>query len=97
MIDLALPSDLQVTIFLIVISLIISFVIFLFSRNKLLAITIFSILSNANLFQAVLSRTRMFHQYNIEWLQCFTVFVWPIINLALIIILAVKYFKSKKA
>jgi len=80
MIDLALPSDLQVTIFLIVISLIISFVVFL--RNKLLAIIIFSVLSNASLLLNIDSE--MFYFNNIEWLQYFSVFVWPVVNIILI-------------
>jgi len=80
MIDLALPSDLQVTIFLIVISLIISFVVFL--RNKLLAIIIFSVLSNASLLLNIDSE--MFYFNNIEWLQYFSIFVWPVINIILI-------------
>ena len=80
MIDLALPSDLQVTIFLIVISLIISFVVFL--RNKLLAIVTFSVLSNASLLLNIGSE--MFYFNNIEWLQYFSIFVWPVINIILI-------------
>ena len=80
MIDLALPSDLQVTIFLIVISLIISFVVFL--RNKLLAIVTFSVLSNASLLLNIGSE--MFYFNNIEWLQYFSVFVWPVVNIILI-------------
>ncbi len=80
MIDLALPSDLQVTIFLIVISLIISFVVFL--RNKLLAIVTFSVLSNASFLLNIGSE--MFYFNNIEWLQYFSVFVWPVVNIILI-------------
>ncbi len=80
MIDLALPSDLQVTIFLIVISLIISFVVFL--RNKLLAIVTFSVLSNASFLLNIGSE--MFYFNNIEWLQYFSIFVWPVINIILI-------------
>ena len=80
MIDLALPSDLQVTIFLIVISLIISFVVFL--RNKLLAIVTFSVLSNASLLLNIGSE--MFYFNNIEWLQYFSIFVWPVVNIILI-------------
>jgi len=91
------PSlDFKMTLIEIAVALVISIVILLLTRKKLLPVILFSVLGNIIFFLDILARSEYFAIHKIVWLQYFTVFVWPIINLVLIIILAVKYFKSKK-
>ena len=91
MIDLAIPSDLEVTLFFLAVSLIISIVV-AFKKNIIQALIWMSILTNLNFLQVVTSNSRMFYEYNIQWMNYFSLFIWPAINIFLI----VKYFRSRK-
>lgn len=78
------PSiDLWITIFILGISAVVSLVVLAFAKRKLLAVVIFTILGNLALLINIGSR--MFRTYDIMWLKYFAVFIWPIINIFLII------------
>ncbi len=86
------PDDLSIMLWLFGISVIISLFIFIKLKNKALALLALSILSGGILFLASVSGSLIFRIYNIEWLQYFALFIWPIIN----IILVVFYVRKKK-
>ncbi|MBP6889594.1 MAG: hypothetical protein KBC19_03335 [Candidatus Moranbacteria bacterium] len=75
--------DMQITLGLIFLSLLISLIVFLFKRNFWFAVILFSVLSNV----AVLlnAGSRMFQFYHLLWMYWFLIGVWPLINLFSII------------
>lgn len=75
--------DLKITIFLLVISLLISLAVWLYSKKIVVAFLILSVLSNASFLVNIGSE--MFDFYNIVWFLYFSVLIWPIINIILII------------
>ena len=75
--------DLKITIFLLAISFIVSLFVFAIAKRKLLALVIFLILANLSFLLNIGSD--MFDFYNIVWLLYFSVFIWPIINIFLIV------------
>jgi len=78
------PSvDLWITGFLIGVSFIVSLVVFALAKRKILALVVFSILGNISIWLNIGSQ--MFISYNILWLKYFSVFIWPILNIFLII------------
>ncbi|GBE16851.1 hypothetical protein BMS3Abin15_00675 [bacterium BMS3Abin15] len=80
----------QITVFLLVISAIISIGIYIFSKKLFKSVVVFSVL--ANLAFLVNIGSRMFVFYHIKFLLYFSSLIWPLINIFLII----KYLKSKK-
>jgi hypothetical protein len=86
------PDDMLVIFWLFGIIAIATLLIFFKTRNKQLSLTIFSVFSNIVLFLASVSGSLIFRIYNIEWLQFLAIFVWPLIN----IILIVWYARKKK-
>jgi hypothetical protein len=84
--------DLQITIFLLGASLIISFVVLVVTKKIFPAIMIFSVLGNIVFLLASFTGSELFRFYSIEWLELFSVLVWPILNVFLIY----KLIKSKK-
>jgi len=90
------PSDIETTMYLIGIIVIISIVTGVLSKKIFLPFVILSVLSNIIFLLAVFSHSLLFRIYNIELFSYFSVFIWPIVNIVLIIILTVKYLKSKK-
>lgn len=85
--------DLKITIFLLVVSFLISLVVLLISRKIYLAILVFSILGNISFLLNIGSE--MFRDYGIMWLGYFSLFVWPLLNIFLIVYYTTRP-KSKK-
>ncbi|PIP24123.1 MAG: hypothetical protein CO142_01765 [Candidatus Moranbacteria bacterium CG_4_9_14_3_um_filter_44_28] len=77
--------DLQIIILLLGISVIASLVVFAVAKRKFLAVPIFSILVNAIFFLAVLTGSEIFRAYRIIWFGYFSFFIWPLLNIFLII------------
>jgi len=82
--------DMQITIALAVISAIIALIVLAFSKNLFKTLVVFSVLANLSFLINIGSF--MYLSYELIWLQYFSLLVWPIINIVLII----KYFKNKK-
>ncbi len=78
------PSiDLKISIFLLAVSLVIALLVFAIAKRKFLALVVFSILGNLSFLLNIGSE--MFVSYGIKWLGYFSLLVWPIINILLII------------
>ena len=78
------PSvDLWITIFLLGVSFTVSLAVFILAKRKFLALIVFSVLGNLSLWSNIGSE--MFDSFNIMWLKYFSVFLWPILNILLII------------
>jgi hypothetical protein len=86
-------ADLKVIIFSLVIALVISLVIYIFKKRLFLSLFILSLLSNIIFYGN--SGSELFDVYNMKWLVVFSLDIWPYINLALLIILIILYFKNK--
>lgn len=85
------PSlDIKISLGLLLLSVIISLIILAISKKRFLSVAILSVLGNFSFLINIYSR--MFITYNLEWLQIFSLLVWPIFNIYLI----VKYFQRKK-
>lgn len=80
--------DMQITIFLLAISAIVSVIVYAMSKNKRRALMVFSVLANMSFLVNIGSF--MFLSYGLVWLQYFSLLLWPIINIFLII----RYFKK---
>lgn len=81
-------GDMQISLFLFGVSFVISLIIGLFRKNIFLFLLLFSILGNISFLLNIGSL--MFIFYHIIWFQYVVLFVWPIIN----IFLLVRYFKQ---
>lgn len=86
------PDDLSVMLWLLGISFFVALFILMKSKNRILALMVFSIFSNTILFLISISGSLIFRIYGVEWLQYFSIFVWPLIN----IILIIWYVRNKK-
>jgi hypothetical protein len=75
--------DLKITLFLLSVSLVVSLIVLFAARRKFLAVITFSVLANIS-FLANLG-SEMFDYYGIMWLKYFSFFIWPILNIFLII------------
>lgn len=75
--------DLWITAFLFGVSFIISLVVLALAKRKILALIIFSVLGNLSLLLNIGSE--MFRVYHIKWLGYFSLLIWPILNIFLII------------
>ncbi|PIV83803.1 MAG: hypothetical protein COW51_02675 [Candidatus Moranbacteria bacterium CG17_big_fil_post_rev_8_21_14_2_50_44_12] len=75
--------DLKITLFLLSVSLVVSLIVLVAARRKFLAVVTFSILGNISFLLNIGSG--MFRVYHILWLKYFSVFLWPILNILLII------------
>lgn len=62
-----------------------SLIFLLVSRNLFLSLIVLSILTNLVFFPDAISNSLWFRIYNVQWFRYFSVFVWPIINIFLII------------
>jgi hypothetical protein len=87
--------DLKLTLFLIAIALIISLVVLIFAKRKFFSLLLFSILVNAIFLMGVFTGSDMFDYYNIVWFLYFSFFIWPILNIFLIIYYAKTGSKKK--
>lgn len=81
--------DLNVSLSLFAVSVIVALVVLGTTKNRLKAFVIFSVLGNLSFLVNIGSR--MFIAYDIKWLQIFSLLVWPILNIYLLI----KYFSKK--
>ncbi len=79
------PSDVSIMVWLAVILLVISFGFYLRARNILVSVLIFSMGMNVVLFLEAMDNSFWLREYHLQWLQYFSLFVWPIINIFLII------------
>jgi hypothetical protein len=77
--------DLYAMILLILLSLIVSGIVMIFAKRKSNALILFSILANASVFLLLLMGTPLFDFYGIKFLAAASFYIWPIINLYLII------------
>ena len=82
--------DLNLSLFFLGLSVVVALIILAITRKKLLALVVFSVLGNLSFLINIGSF--MFDSYNIKWLQIFSLLIWPLLNMYLII----KYFKNKK-
>ncbi len=82
--------DLQISLSLFAISFVVGLITWAISRKWFLGLVVFSILGNLSFLGNIGSF--MFKSYGIEWLQYFSLFIWPLINIFLII----KYRKQRK-
>lgn len=82
--------DMLITIFLLMVAAIISGIVFAFSKKIFTAVVVFSILANLSFLVNMWSR--MFVYYHLKILLYFSLVIWPILN----IILIIKYLKNKK-
>jgi hypothetical protein len=91
------PSlDLEITIFLTVFVIVLSLVVFIFSKKKLFSLFLASLLLNFIFLIQFKLGSLIFRIYDILWLQKISIFLWPIINLFLFIILIFIYVKNIK-
>jgi len=85
------PSfDLNVSLTLLGLSVLVALIILAITRKKFLSLVFFSVLGNVSFL--INAGSFMFDSYNIKWLQIFSLILWPIINIYLII----KYIRNKK-
>jgi len=77
--------DLNITFFLLAVSLIISLVVLIVAKRKILSLVIFSILGNLVFLLGAFTHSEMFRAYGIIWFEIFSLFIWPILNIFLII------------
>ncbi len=87
--------DLKLTIFLLILSFVVSFFIYIISKKKLFSIFVLSLLCNTSVYLTVLSDSRMFNYYNIDWFKIFTINYWLYINVFLFLLIILNYFKEK--
>lgn len=85
--------DLNVIIFLFIIALIISIFVYFKTKNKLISLVTLSILGNLIFWDN--SGSRLLNIPDLKWVVKFTLWYWPWINLGLLIILVVNYFRNR--
>jgi cell shape-determining protein MreD len=91
------PSmDLKITVFLTILVFLVSLVIFLFSKKKLLSFFVFSLLTNIVFLAQSILGSLIFRIYNIIWIQKLSNLIWPMINIFLFIVLIFLYVKKNK-
>lgn|GEM_PF-1998525 len=83
--------DLNITIFLLAIALLISLVVLFTSKRKILALLFFSILSNGVFLLGAFLHSEMFRAYRLIWLEVFSLLIWPPLNIFFIF----RYFQTK--
>lgn len=83
-------ADMQITIALLVVSVVVAGIMYARSKNACKALVIFSVLANLSFLVNIGSR--MFTFYHLRALFYFSLFLWPLINIFLII----KYFKKNE-
>lgn len=76
-------ADLKITLLLIVVSFFAALILYAAKRSMFFSLMILSLLANASFLLNVGSD--MFDSYNIVWLLYFSVFIWPILNILLIV------------
>ena len=82
--------DLKISLYLFAFSILVGLIVFGKTKKRLLSLIVFSILGNLSFLINMWSR--MFISYDLEWLQIFSLLIWPIIN----IVLLIKYFQTRR-
>ncbi len=85
-------ADIQIIIFLLILSLGIAMATYFFSRKILLSIFVMSLLSNIVLY--LNSGSRAFGVYDLKSIVIFTLDYWPYINLILFFVITVQFFRK---
>jgi len=80
--------DLKISLYLFATAVIIGMIVFGKTKKKFLSLMVFSILGNLSFLINI--QSFMFDSYDLKWLQFFSLLIWPIINIALLI----KYFSK---
>ncbi len=88
-------ADIQVIIFLLIVSLVIAGASYVFSKKILVGVFVMSLLSNVVFY--LNSGSRIFDIHDIKYIVSFTLHIWPYINLTLLILLALSFIKNKYA
>lgn len=83
--------DMQITTTLLILSAIVAVIVFAVSRKIFKTLVVFSVLANLSFLVNIGSR--MFISFGLLWLQYFSLIIWPVINIFLII----KYNQRKNA
>ncbi len=86
-------ADLEIIIFLLVLSLGVAIASYWFSKKILLAVFVMSVFSNTILYFG--TDYNLSKMYDFVWLFKFSHDVWPYINIALLLLLAVGIIKNK--
>jgi len=84
--------DLQITLFLLGVSFVISLIVLATAKRKFLAVVVFSVFGNIIFFLASFTGSEIFRVYHFSWFEYFSVLIWPFLNIYVIYKLA----KSKK-
>ncbi len=82
--------DLKISLYLFAFSILVGLIVFGKTKKRLLSLIVFSILGNLSFLINI--QSFMFDSYDIKWLQIFSLLIWPIIN----IILLIKYFQTRR-
>ncbi len=91
------PSgDLSLALLMMLVFLAVSLIVLFFTKRLFLFIFLISLFSNAVWFLNVMTNSRLFKLYNLEWLKFFSIYIWPYINLLLFIALIINFIKNKK-
>ncbi len=86
------PSDSVVIAYLIGVAFIAVIFSFAITKKAFLSFIIFSVLINLIFLSALFLKSSFFRVYEVEWLQYLSLFIWPVIN----IILVIWYVRRKK-
>jgi len=89
----SIKNDVIINIFLLSVVFIFSIIVWKRNKNAILGIFLFSALSNLIVYTDRFSPT--FTAYNLKWLVKFSLNYWPLINLALFILLIINFIKNK--
>lgn len=92
----SVSEDFMIMIGMLIASLIIGLVVFLFSKKELLSVFVFSVLANLSVYFTFIVDFRVFVAYDLIWLRDFSRTIWPLINLVLLIILIIIFIKNAK-
>ena len=82
--------DIKVTLFLLVACVFFAFWFYKKTKRILVSLALFSILGN--MVFLLYGDSMMYDVYSIKWLQDFSLFIWPAINTALVVIIKNKLF-----
>ncbi len=86
------PGGIELVKIAVYVMLFISLLVFLKTKKLFLSVIIFLVGINIVLLLESFNNSIWFRAYNLEWLQYFSLFIWPVIN----IILVIWYVRRKK-
>lgn len=79
------PGGIELVKFLIYGVFFIALIVFLITKKLLLGTITFLVSSNIVFFLEAANNSLWFRGYHVEWIQYFSLFVWPVISISLII------------